>query len=80
MVEDVRPGWVDIGYVLGSLLAPILLAIGARYLWVRWGGGRAPIVDWAWILLIAGVIAAGVMIAGIANEDPVNLAMLSVPS
>jgi len=50
-----------LGNVLGALLAPLLMAIIGRFLWVRLGPGHPPVMNWAWLLLLTGVI--GVVLA-----------------
>ncbi len=43
-------------YVFGALLVPFLMAIIGRFLWVRLGPGHPPVMNWAWLLLLTGII------------------------
>lgn len=45
-----------VGYVFGSILTPLVMAIVGRFLWVRLGPGQQPTMDWAWLLLITGIL------------------------
>jgi len=65
------------GYVFAAIGVPLLLAIAGRFVWVRFGSGRPPIMAWPWLLLITGILGvffafgrAGQQVEEDANASP----------
>lgn len=57
-----------LGYVVGSLLVPFALAVLGRFLWVRFGSGRPPVMNLAWLLLITGILGVVLTLARVGDE------------
>ena len=58
-----------LGAGFGSITAACLLAALARWLWVRFGKGKPPVLDPPWWLLTAGVLGIFVAAGNVAREE-----------